>query len=106
MNVANQQLPLLESVHKNFISLSSQTFPAEVIGEEDLPYSNVTGTWAGTLDYIFTFDSKYAQTYKHTITPTQLLDLPPYSVLKSHGGLPNREFSSDHVCVMCEFRLF
>jgi mRNA deadenylase 3'-5' endonuclease subunit Ccr4 len=33
----------------------------------------------------------------------KIMDLPPKEAIFVQQGLPNEQFSSDHVCVLCEF---
>lgn len=76
---------------------------AVVNGREDVPafkceprYTNYTGSFKGTLDYVF-----YSQ--NGTITPLEVLDIPRESLLAAEVALPNSKFPSDHLPMMTKF---
>ncbi|GMH34693.1 hypothetical protein BSKO_02554 [Bryopsis sp. KO-2023] len=81
------------------IDASMEGFQAEsVTGFWEPPFTTVTETYKGTLDYIFYTPS--------LLRPTSLLELPAESeVSLSSTGLPNAKFSSDHICLGAEFQL-
>lgn len=54
-----------------------------------------------TTVHIFTFDDTFASKFKSVLTPVRLAEIPKYTDVKE--GLPNEMFSSDHLCIMCEF---
>jgi len=98
-------LPLLESMYKNYTTITNHYYPEPKYWDGEPPYTNVTESWKGTLDYIFNFAPKYCERYKHKLIPTKVLEIPPYSKLIVHKGIPDLEYSSDHICIMCEYIL-
>lgn len=58
-------------------------------------FTNYAHAFKGTLDYILYPDSE-----EH-IAPIELLEMPPESSLMP--SLPNRNFGSDHVCLLARF---
>lgn len=60
-------------------------------------FTNCTREFFGALDYIFYTDD--------TLAPLSLLELPAEADVRSkYGGLPNTQWSSDHVALMAEFQ--
>jgi CCR4-NOT transcription complex subunit 6 len=60
-------------------------------------FTNCTAEFMGALDYIFYTDD--------TLAPLSLLELPAESEVRAkYGGLPNTQWSSDHVALMAEFQ--
>jgi len=61
-----------------------------------LQFTSWAKDFKGTLDYIF-----------HTsesLVPVSTLELPDDAELGRHGGLPNENWSSDHIALMAEFQ--
>lgn len=77
---------------------------AVVNSRDDLPackceprYTNYTGSFKGTLDYIFYSPDG------GLLTPVEVLDIPRESLLAAEVALPNCKFPSDHLPVMAKF---
>jgi CCR4-NOT transcription complex subunit 6 len=61
-------------------------------------FTNITRDFKGTLDYVlYTRDS---------LAPCAALELPDESEIRTrtNAGLPNDQWSSDHIALMCEFQ--
>ena len=61
-----------------------------------LQFTNWSKSFKGTLDYIF-----------HTsesLVPVATLELPDESDIARHNGLPNENWSSDHIALLAEFK--
>jgi len=96
------KLPYLESTHKDYCMLAKCAPPCP--GSNEAPYTNITEGWEGTLDFIFTLKTRGSEE-AFTLLPTKIMELPPHDLLVCHKGLPDDRFSSDHVCLMCQFSL-
>lgn len=51
----------------------------------------------GTVDYIW---------HSREVVPIRVLDTLPISILRKTGGLPSKEFGSDHLALVCELAFF
>ena len=94
-------LPLVSAytnLHKPCLdseALERQRDRVDVIGEP--LFTNCTKDFNGALDYVFYTEDALA--------PVSLLELPgEREVRAKYGGLPNTQWSSDHVCLMTEFQ--
>ena len=89
-----EELPAGKSLYSRYQALKSGDDKAT--GEPPFTCYN---DWAGTIDYIFQFAGE------DQVTLQELLDLPEESECKKETGLPNEQFSSDHLCLMARLRL-
>jgi len=94
-------LPLVSAytnLHKPCLdseALERQRNRVDVIGEP--LFTNCTKDFHGALDYIFYTEDALA--------PVSLLELPSEREVRAkYGGLPNTQWSSDHVSLMTEFQ--
>lgn len=69
-----------------------------VYGTEDMPYTNVTADFKGTIDYMFYEESPKVQV-------NSLLTLKDSDAVLSETALPNSVFPSDHLPLICTFGL-
>lgn len=91
-------LPHLQSVYKDYQRLVPCTHKNCKLWDGEPPYTVYTTIFQGLLDYIFI--------EKETkLIPTKILEIPNEKELSKQTGIPNDKFSSDHVCIMCEFQL-
>lgn len=95
-------LPLMSA----YMSLSKQCLESEAVERQrtmispetgEPIFTNCTKDFFGALDYIFYTED--------TLAPLSLLELPAESEVRAkYGGLPNTQWSSDHVALMAEFQ--
>lgn len=93
----SQNVPLLVSAYKDYTSLDKTIIPSPIWNGEP-PYTSIS-KWSGTLDYLFTFlDCSFLQC-------VSVLEIPSEKLLFSQTGLPNNQFSSDHISIAAQYHL-
>lgn len=92
VQVLKKYTPRWYSVYSCYGELdNAMAYPAS--GEPK--FTNYTVAYKGTLDYILIRDQEEA------ISATEVLMLPPEETVKP--SLPNRNFGSDHMCLIAKF---
>lgn len=92
VQVLKKYTPRWYSVYSCYGELdNAMAYPAS--GEPK--FTNYTVAYKGTLDYILIRDQE------ETISATEVLMLPPEETVKP--SLPNRNFGSDHMCLIAKF---
>ncbi|KAI9594641.1 Endonuclease/exonuclease/phosphatase [Syncephalis fuscata] len=93
---AFEAMPPCKSAYAQYTTLHPESASAEWEGEAR--FTNYA-VWQGTLDYIMQVMDKESQ----DVELLRLLRLPDEHMCKP--GLPNRVYSSDHLCIMAEYAL-
>ena len=78
------------------IDFGGKSTYAAILGQEPL-FTNFTPGFVGCLDYIFAS--------KDSLTPLQILVLPPEDHVRKEGFLPASHFPSDHVSLFARFAI-
>jgi mRNA deadenylase 3'-5' endonuclease subunit Ccr4 len=89
-------MPPCRSAYAEYTTLHPELASTEWEGEAR--FTNYA-TWKGTLDYIMQVMDEESKDVKLL----QLLRLPNEDMCQP--GLPNRVYSSDHLCIMAEYAL-
>ena len=105
-------LPRLTSVYSSYSSLVPPIAPQPYCNWQGEPaYTNYTGGWKGTLDYVFVMSTDTAQQQQSggtagvEVEVESVLELPGLDVVTSATALPNETLGSDHLAIGCQFRL-
>lgn len=94
-------LPVCTSAYKDYMTIEGANVHQNtrmINGEEVVtnePRATSYTVWRGTLDYLWTLDNR--------IQLEGILNLPEEELLKP--GLPNRNFGSDHMCLIARFSI-
>jgi mRNA deadenylase 3'-5' endonuclease subunit Ccr4 len=93
---AMNKLPKFKSAYDQYTNLHPELSSNEWLGEPK--FTNYT-EWIGTLDYIMLRQDKH----HHLFELQRILRLPDEK--DCQPGLPNQIYSSDHLCIMAEYKL-
>jgi len=104
---SNQASPLFLSAYHDYMELVPEHLAPKpsVYFKGEPSYTNYRAGWFSTLDYLFTPHPLLLPLGPSVLLRHRLLEVPKDDVVSSNVALPNDYFSSDHLCVMCEYDL-
>jgi mRNA deadenylase 3'-5' endonuclease subunit Ccr4 len=126
MKQSTIELPLLHSCYKDYTTLlgiqpkikarvdNESTYWQDTDlqslhgGEFEPHFTNFVDGFCETLDYIFLYKNKegvLSNQLESGIVPCYILEIPEKSLLATHTALPNEQFSSDHLSLVCQMAL-